>query len=82
MWIIIWIIKFRLNYNLLNTATEDLIKFIRLLLNKFNVSNHELFPKSLYKAKNYLDLIDRFVTFASCRKCYKLYKNENIEYNN
>ena len=31
MWIIIWIMKFRSNYNLLNTATEDLIKFIRLL---------------------------------------------------
>ena len=74
--------KFRLNYNLLNTATEDLIKFIRLLLNECNVPNHESFPKSLYKAKNYLGLIDRFVTFAACRKCHKLYKNEDVEHNN
>ena len=56
--------KFRLNYNLLNTAIEDLIKFIRLLLNEYNIPNHELFSKSLYKAKNYLSLIDRFITFA------------------
>ena len=81
-WIIIWIMKFRSNYNLPNTAIEDLIKFIRLLLNECNVPNHESFPKSLYKAKNYLGLIDRFVTFAACQKYHKLNKNEDMEHNN
>src|SRR5581483_8648655 len=50
-WILIWIIKFKLNYKLSDTTTEALIKFVKLLLKKCENLNHELFPKSLYKVK-------------------------------
>ena len=50
MWILIWIMKFRSNYNLPNTATEASIKFVKILCENID---HESFPNTLYKAKNH-----------------------------
>ena len=52
-WILIWIIKFRSNYNLPNTATEALIKFVKILLKDCENINYKSFPNTLYKAKNH-----------------------------
>src|SRR6185437_2869948 len=77
-WILIWIMKFRSNYKLLDAATEALIKFVKLLLKECGNLNHELFPKSLYKVKQLLGLVDQFTSFAACQKCHKLYKKEDV----
>ena len=53
MWILIWIMKFRSNYNLPNTATEALIKFVKILLKACENIDHESFLNTLYKAKNH-----------------------------
>src|SRR5581483_9921313 len=78
-WILIWIMKFRSNYKLSDAATKVLIKFIKLLLKECGNLNHELFPKSLYKVKQLLGLVDQFTSFAACQKCHKLYKKEDVE---
>lgn len=70
--------KFRSNFKLPDTATEILIKFVRILLEECGGSEYESFPKSLYLAKQTLGLVDRFVNFAACPKCHKLYKKDNI----
>src|SRR5437764_15496768 len=46
-WILIWIMKFRSNYNLPNTATEALIKFVKILLKDCENIDHESFPNTL-----------------------------------
>ena len=51
-WILIWIMKFS-NYNLSNTATEVLIKFVKILLKDCENIDHESFLNTLYKAKNH-----------------------------
>ena len=56
--ILLWIMDFRIAYNLLETGTEELIKFAKQLLNKFSGNNN--FPNSLYLAKKLLGLKDEF----------------------
>jgi hypothetical protein len=71
--------KFRSNYNLPNTATEALIKFVKILLKDCENIDHESFPNSLYKTKKSLGLVDQFTSFVACQKCHKLYKNNEGE---
>src|SRR5580704_19202726 len=70
--------KFRSNFRLPDTATEILIKFVRMLLEDCGDSEYELFPKSLYLARQTLGLVDQFVSFAACQKCHKLYKKDDV----
>ena len=77
-WILIWIMKFRSNYNLPNTATEALIKFVKILLKDCENIDHESFPNTLYKAKKSLGLVDQFTSFAACQKCHKLYSKDDV----
>jgi hypothetical protein len=77
-WILIWIMKFRSNYNIPDTATEALIKFVKFLLKEYGNIDHESFPNSLYMARKILGLVDRLVSFAACQKCHKLYKRNDI----
>jgi len=74
-WILIWIMKFRLNYNLPNTATEALIKFVKILLKDCENINYESFSNTLYKAKKSLGLV---TSFAVCQKCHKLYNKDDV----
>ena len=78
VWILIWIMKFRSNFKLPDTATEALIKFIRILLEECGGSEYESFPKSLYLARQTLGLVDQFTCFAACQKCHKLYKKDDV----
>src|SRR3954452_16200241 len=75
--ILIWIMKFRSNFNLPNTATEILIKFFNMFLEECG-SEYESFPESLYLARQTLGLVDQFVSFAACKKCHKLYKKDDV----
>ena len=82
LWILIWIMKFRIRFNISETATEVLIKFIKLVLRETGNDDFSTFPDSLYLARNALGLKDRFHSFAACPKCHKLYnKQEVTEFN-
>ena len=70
--------KFRLNYNLPNTATEALIKFVKILLKDCENINYESFSNTLYKAKISLGLVDQFTNFAVCQKFHKLYNKDDV----
>jgi hypothetical protein len=59
-------------------ATEVLIKFVKLLLKEYGNLNYESFPNSLYLLRKVLGLSDRFVSFAACKNCHKLYKKEDV----
>ena len=76
--ILIWIMKFRSSHNIPNTAIEELIQFIKIILKVCKNINPESFPNSLYMLRKALGLIDRFTQFAACQKCHKLYKKEDI----
>ena len=77
-WILLWIMNFRIKFNLPDTATEALLKFIKLVLIKVGGDEFESFCGSLYIAKNLLGLSDQFVSFVACQKCHKLYKQDEI----
>src|SRR6185437_13284036 len=77
-WILIWIMKFRSNYNLPNTATEALIKFVKILLKDCENIDHESFPNTLYKVKKSLGLVNQFTSFVACQKCHKLYNKDDV----
>ena len=74
IWILIWIINFRIRFNLPDTVTEALIKFMKLVLIKISNNKFELFCGSLYMAKKLLGLLNQFVNFVVYQKYYKLYK--------
>lgn len=77
LWILLWIMNFRMKFNIPETATESLIKFIKLVLNE--IGNDSKFPDSLYLARKILRLKDRFQSFVPCPKCHKLYRKEEVQ---
>ena len=77
-WIILWIMNFRIKFNLLNTATEALLKFISLVLLEVGVE-FEPFCSSLYTANQSLGISDSFIKFVAYKKYYKLYKVDKVE---
>ncbi|GBC48665.1 hypothetical protein GLOIN_2v1770724 [Rhizophagus irregularis DAOM 181602=DAOM 197198] len=79
LWILIWIMKFQMRFNISETATESLIKFIKLLLDEIGDTAFENFPVTLYKARNIFNIEDRFYCFAACTKCHKLYNKQEVE---
>ncbi|GBC23249.2 hypothetical protein GLOIN_2v1480991 [Rhizophagus irregularis DAOM 181602=DAOM 197198] len=50
-WILLWIMNYRITYNIPETATESLIKFMKIVLNEIGGENFRTFPDSLYLAK-------------------------------
>jgi hypothetical protein len=79
LWILLWIMSFRIRFNLPETATESLIKFIKLLLTESGNPNFDTFPGTLYLAKKELGIKDNFRFFAVCPKCNKLYNKQEVE---
>ncbi|RGB28745.1 hypothetical protein C1646_767424 [Rhizophagus diaphanus] len=79
LWILIWIMKFRMRFNIPETATKSLIKFIKLLLEEIGDTAFENFPITLYKARNILNIEDQFHSFAACMKYHKLYNKQEVE---
>ena len=78
LWILIWIMSFRTRFNLPETATESLLKFMKLVLKEIGGADFDEFPDTLYLIKKALDLKDRFHNFAACPKCHKLYKKQEV----
>ncbi|GET59829.1 hypothetical protein GLOIN_2v1480991 [Rhizophagus irregularis DAOM 181602=DAOM 197198] len=78
-WILLWIMNYRITYNIPETATESLIKFMKIVLNEIGGENFRTFPDSLYLAKKVLGLKDRFQRFVPCTKCHKLYNKQDVE---
>ena len=70
--------NFKIKFNLSNTATEALLKFIKLVLTKIDDDEFEEFCGFLYIAKNFLELSNQFISFVACQKCHKLYKQDYI----
>src|SRR5205814_9235423 len=77
-WILLWIMNFRLKFNLSATATEVLIKFMRLILIEIGGDKFKRFCKNLNKTKQFLGLSDKFISFVACPKYYKLYKEDEV----
>ena len=70
--------NFRLQFNLSATATEVLIKFMRLVLIEISGDEFKRVCKNLNKTKQFLGLSDKFISFVACPKCHKLYKEDKI----
>ena len=70
--------NFRIKFNLLNTATKALLKFINLVLSEVCVE-FEPFCSSLYTANQSLGISDSFIKFVAYKKCHKLYKVDKVE---
>jgi Transposase family tnp2 len=82
LWILLWIMKFRTRFNISETATESLIKFIKLILEEIGGINNTTFkdfPTTLYNARNTLGLADQFHSFVVCTKCHKLYNKQEVK---
>ena len=79
LWILLWIMKFRLRFNISEVATEALIKFIKLVLDEIGGIAYEKFPATLYKARNSLGIEDQFHSFVVCTKCNKLYNKQEVK---
>src|ERR1043165_9100401 len=59
-WILLWIMNFRIRFNILETATESLVKFMKLVLTEIGGNKFNNFPSTLYLAKKSLGFNDRF----------------------
>src|SRR5881275_2052487 len=82
--------NFRIRFNISETATESLVKFMKLVLTEIGGNEFTNFPSTLYLAKKSLGFNDRFHSFVPCPKCHKLYnkdevvnfcRNETLKYN-
>ena len=79
LWILLWIMSFRTRFNIPETATESLIKFMKLVLEEIGSDKFKNFPDSIYLAKKALGLKDQFQSFVPCTKCHKLYSKQEVE---
>ena len=77
-WILLWIMNFRIRFNISETATESLVKFMKLVLTEIGGNEFTNFPSSLYLAKKSLGLNDQFHSFVPCPKCHKLYNKDEV----
>ena len=77
-WILLWIMNFRIRFNISETATESLVKFMKLVLTEIGGNEFTNFPSTLYLAKKSLGLNDRFHSFVPCSKCHKLYNKDEV----
>src|SRR6266540_7516458 len=69
---------FRTRFNIIETTTEALIKFMKLVLIKIEGDNFRDFPNSIYLAKKTFGLKDQFYSLISCPKCHKLYQKQEV----
>ena len=79
LWILLWIMSFRTRFNLSETVTEALIKFMKLVLREVGGAGFDTFPDSLYLTRKAIGLKDRFRSFVPCSKCHKLYKKQEVK---
>jgi hypothetical protein len=77
-WILLWIMNFQIRFNISGTATESLIKFMKLVLTEIAGDKYKNFPGTFYLAKKSLGLKDRFHNFVPCTKCHKLYDMDEV----
>jgi hypothetical protein len=78
-WILLWIMNFRIRFNIPETATESLIKFMKLVLNQIGGEDFSKFLNSLYLARKILGLNDQFRILVPCPKCHKLYQKQEVK---
>ncbi|GBC26432.1 uncharacterized protein LOC107327733 [Rhizophagus irregularis DAOM 181602=DAOM 197198] len=78
LWMLLWIMNFRTRFNIAETATETLIKFMKLALCEFSSDDFNDFSDSLYLTRKKLRLNDQFHSFVPCPKCHKLYKKKEV----
>src|SRR6266540_1894956 len=76
--ILLWIMTFRTRFNITETATEALIKFMKLVLIEIEGDNFRDFPDSIYLTKKTLGLKDQFHSLVPCPKCHKLYQKQEV----
>ena len=77
-WILLWIMNFQIRFNISGTATESLIKFMKLVLTEIAGDKYKNFPGTIYLAKKSLGLKDRFHSFVPCTKCHKLHNMDEV----
>ncbi|CAI2195088.1 9718_t:CDS:2, partial [Funneliformis geosporum] len=65
LWILLWIMTFRIRFNITETATESLIKFMKLVLTEIGRDDFRDFPNSMYLTRKKLGLKDHFHSFVS-----------------
>src|SRR5271170_669869 len=70
--------NFRIKFNLLNTATDTLLKFMKLVLTEISGTKFELFCSSLYTANMFLGISNEFVKFVIYKKYHKLYNRNKV----
>ena len=68
-------------FNIPKTATELLIKFVKLLLTEIGSSDFNRFPSTLYSARNAIRLKEQHYSFVICLKCDKLYNKKEVKEN-
>src|ERR1043165_9742307 len=78
-WILLWIMTFQKKFNISETATESLIKLMKIVLKEIGGDIFDSFPDSLYLARNELGLKDRFHSFVPCPKCHKLHNKQDVD---
>src|SRR5205823_3327899 len=61
LWILLWIMNFRIRFNISEMATESLVKFMKLVLTEIGGNEFTNFPSTLYLAKNRLVLMTDFI---------------------
>src|SRR6266480_591621 len=71
--IIIWVFKFQQRFKIPDTALEAIIKFLRVILLRFDKLQFDNFPTSLYKAKKWLKIFEPKMQLAVCTDCHKLH---------
>ena len=71
--------EFRIRFNIPETATESLIKFMKLVLTEIGGKVFSEFLNSLYLTKKILRLNDQFRILVPCSKCHKLYQKQEVE---
>ena len=78
-WIILWLMKFQKEFNLSDTAFDTLVKFIRQVVQRYDIKDANSLPTSIFTAKSSLNFSTKYREYGMCQECFTLYNPTDLK---
>jgi len=78
-WIILWLMKFQKKFNLFDTAFDTLVKFIRQVVQRYDIKDADSLLTSIFTAKSSLNFSTKYREYGMCQKCFTLYNPTDLK---
>ena len=71
--------KFQKEFNLSDTAFDTLVKFIRQVVQRYDIKDADSLPTSIFTAKSSLNFSTKYREYGMCQECFTLYNSTDLK---